>query len=277
MKKNLFTSFLAMLFIFIAQGMYAQTVNGTVSSDDGPLPGASVVVKSTGVGTTTDFDGNFSIQASNGDVLEVSFVGFSSQEITVAGQDQIVVFLETDNELEEVVVTGYGSQREKEITASVVKVEAEDFNQGAINDASQLLQGKVAGLQIYNRGGNPNAAATIRLRGISTVGANTQPLVVVDGVIGASLANVDPSDIETINVLKDGSAAAVYGSRGSSGVILVTTKSGREGRISLTYNGQVGVTEALNTVDIMTADEFRAQPGATDLGASTDWVDAVTR
>jgi len=277
MKKNLFTSFFAMLIMFVAQGMYAQTVNGTVSSEDGPLPGASVVVKGTGVGTTTDFDGNFTIQASTGDVLEVSFVGFSSQEITVAGQDQIVVFLETDNELEEVVVTGYGSQREKEITASVVKVEAEDFNQGAISDASQLLQGKVAGLQIYNRGGNPNAAATIRLRGISTVGANTQPLVVIDGVIGASLANVDPSDIETINVLKDGSAAAVYGSRGSSGVILVTTKSGREGRISLTYNGQVGVTEALNTVDIMTADEFRAQPGATDLGASTDWVDAVTR
>ncbi|MEL0298845.1 MAG: carboxypeptidase-like regulatory domain-containing protein, partial [Flavobacteriaceae bacterium] len=173
MKKNLFTSFFALLFIFVGQGMHAQTVNGTVSSDDGPLPGASVVVKGTGVGTTTDFDGNFSIETSNGDVLEVSFVGFSTQEITVSGQDQIVVFLETDNELEEVVVTGYGSQREKEITASVVKVEAEDFNQGAINDASQLLQGKVAGLQIYNRGGNPNAAATIRLRGISTVGANT--------------------------------------------------------------------------------------------------------
>ncbi|MGA1770940.1 MAG: carboxypeptidase-like regulatory domain-containing protein, partial [Flavobacteriaceae bacterium] len=115
-----------MAFMFIAQGMYAQTVNGTVSSEDGPLPGASVVVKGSGVGTTTDFDGNFAIEAASGDVLVVSFVGFSSQEVTVSGQDQITVFLEPDNELEEVVVTGYGSQREKEITASVVKVEAED-------------------------------------------------------------------------------------------------------------------------------------------------------
>jgi iron complex outermembrane receptor protein len=164
----------------------------------------------------------------------------------------------------------------KKLLPAVVKVDAEDFNKGNINDASQLLQGKVAGLQVYNRGGDPNAAATIRLRGISTVGANAQPLVVVDGVIGASLANVDPSDIESINVLKDGSAAAIYGSRGSSGVILVTTKSGKEGKVQFNYNGQLGVTSALNTVDIMTAQEFVAA-GGTNLGSDTDWVDEVTR
>jgi iron complex outermembrane receptor protein len=276
MKKNQFKAFLSALLFFVGVGMYAQSVSGTVTSEDGPLPGATVVVKGTANGTTTDFDGNFTIAASADAILEVSFVGFTTQEVAVGGQDQITITLATDNELEEVVVTGYGSQRQKEITSAVVKVDAEDFNKGNINDASQLLQGKVAGLQVYNRGGDPNAAATIRLRGISTVGANAQPLVVVDGVIGASLANVDPSDIESINVLKDGSAAAIYGSRGSSGVILVTTKSGKEGKVQFNYNGQLGVTSALNTVDIMTAQEFVAA-GGTNLGSDTDWVDEVTR
>ena len=276
MKKNQFKAFLSALLLFVGLGMYAQSVSGTVTSEDGPLPGATVVVKGTTNGITTDFDGNFSIAASADAVLEVSFVGFTTQEVAVAGQDQITITLATNNELDEVVVTGYGSQRQKEITAAVVKVDAEDFNQGSISDASQLLQGKVAGLQIYNRGGNPNAAATIRLRGISTVGSNAQPLIVIDGVLGASLANVDPSDIESINVLKDGSAASIYGSRGSSGVILVTTKGGKEGKVQFNYNGQFGVTSAMNTVDIMTAAEFVAA-GGTDLGSKTDWVDKVTR
>ena len=244
MKTFQFKAFLSAFFLLVSVGMYAQSVSGTVSSEDGPLPGATVVVKGTSNGTTTDFDGNFTIAADADAVLVVSFVGFTSQEVAVGGQDQISVMLAADNELEEVVVTGYGSQRSKEVTSAVVKIDEEEFNKGTINDASQLLQGKVAGLQVYNRGGDPNAAATIRLRGISTVGANTQPLVVVDGVIGASLANVDPSDIESINVLKDGSAAAIYGSRGSSGVILVTTKSGKEGKVSLTYNGQLGISSA---------------------------------
>jgi len=256
--------------------MYAQSVSGTVSSEDGPLPGATVVVKGTSNGASTDFDGNFTIAADADAILVVSFVGFTSQEVAVGGQDQISVMLAADNELEEVVVTGYGSQRSKEITAAVVKIDEEEFNKGTINDASQLLQGKVAGLQVYNRGGDPNAGATIRLRGISTVGANTQPLVVIDGVIGASLANVDPTDIESINVLKDGSAAAIYGSRGSSGVILVTTKSGKEGKVSLTYNGQFGISNAMNTVNVLNAAEFVAA-GGTDLGSSSDWVGAVTR
>jgi iron complex outermembrane receptor protein len=276
MKTFQFKAFLSAFFLLVSVGMYAQSVSGTVSSEDGPLPGATVVVKGTSNGTTTDFDGNFTIAADADAVLVVSFVGFTSQEVAVGGQDQISVMLAADNKLEEVVVTGYGSQRSKEVTSAVVKIDEEEFNKGTINDASQLLQGKVAGLQVYNRGGDPNAAATIRLRGISTVGANTQPLVVVDGVIGASLANVDPSDIESINVLKDGSAAAIYGSRGSSGVILVTTKSGKEGKVSLTYNGQLGISNAMNTVNVLNSEEFIAA-GGTDLGSSSNWVDAVTR
>ena len=276
MKTFQFKAFLSAFLLLVSVGMYAQSVSGTVSSEDGPLPGATVVVKGTSNGTSTDFDGNFTIAADADAVLVVSFVGFTSQEVAVGGQDQISVMLAADNELEEVVVTGYGSQRSKEVTSAVVKIDEEEFNKGTINDASQLLQGKVAGLQVYNRGGDPNAGATIRLRGISTVGANTQPLVVIDGVIGASLANVDPTDIESINVLKDGSAAAIYGSRGSSGVILVTTKSGKEGKVSLTYNGQFGISNAMNTVNVLNAAEFVAA-GGTDLGSSSDWVGAVTR
>ena len=276
MKKEFFKKISLVFAFFVTVGLYAQTVTGLVTSEDGPLPGATVQVKGTAIGVSTDFDGNFTIQADDTDVLLVSFVGFTSQEVAVGDQDQITVTLVADNELEEVVVTGYGSQKEKEITSAVVKVTAEEFNKGPINDATQLLQGKVAGLSIYNKGGNPNAPATIRLRGLSTVGANVSPLVVVDGVVGASLDNVDPNDIESINVLKDGSAAAIYGSRGSSGVIIVTTKGGKSGEVSLTYNGQLASASILNRIDVMNPDEFRAA-GGSDLGGETDWTEAVTR
>ena len=280
MKTIQFKAFLSALLFVVSMGVYAQSVSGTVSSEDGPLPGATVVVKGTSNGTTTDFDGNFSIEAGADDVLVVSFVGFATQEVAVGGQDQITVSLAADNELEEVVVTGYGSQRSKEITSAVVKVDQEEFNRGTINNANQLLQGKVAGLSIYNRGGNPNSAGVVRLRGISTVGANVQPLVVVDGIIGASLDNVDPADIETINVLKDGSAAAIYGSRGSAGVILVTTKRGADGSASFEYNGQFAMSTRANSIDVLTADEFTSGNFGLqgfDLGAETDWLDVVSR
>ena len=276
MKKEFFKKISLVFAFFVTVGMYAQTVSGLVTSEDGPLPGATVQVKGTAIGVSTDFDGNFTIQADDTDVLLVSFVGFTSQEVAVGDQDQITVTLVADNELEEVVVTGYGSQKEKEITSAVVKVTAEEFNKGPINDATQLLQGKVAGLSLYNKGGNPHAPATIRLRGLSTVGANVSPLVVVDGVVGASLDNVDPNDIESINVLKDGSAAAIYGSRGSSGVIIVTTKGGKSGEVSLTYNGQLASASILNRIDVMNPEEFRAA-GGSDLGGETDWTEAVTR
>ena len=139
-----------------------------------------------------------------------------------------------------------------------------------------MLQGKVAGLTIYNRGGNPNASSTIRLRGLSTIGANSSPLVVIDGVVGASLDNVDPSDIESFNVLKDASAAAIYGSRGSSGVLLVTTKKGQAGVSELTYSGQFSTSGVANQIDVMSPGEFVAA-GGRDLGSQTDWLDSVTR
>ena len=265
----------ALAFLFSGV-LSAQQISGNISDETGPLPGATVVVAGTNTGTVADFDGNYSISASAGDVLVFSFVGFTAQEVTVGNQDTINIVLVPSNELEEVLVTGYGSQQQKEITSAVVSVGEESFNKGAINDASQLLQGKVAGLTIYNRGGNPNSGSVIRLRGLSTIGANSSPLVVVDGVVGASLGNVDPSDIESINVLKDASAAAIYGSRGSSGVILVTTKKGGVGKTELTYNGQFTSSSVANQIDVMSPGEFIAA-GGRDLGSQTEWLDEVTR
>tara|TARA_R110002051_G_scaffold41085_1_gene85021 strand:- start:153 stop:3110 length:2958 start_codon:yes stop_codon:yes gene_type:complete len=256
----------------------AQTVSGTVSDASGPLPGASVLVKGTTNGTQTDFDGNYTLNnVDSGATLVFSYIGFKAMEVALNGRTTISITLEEDAQaLDEVVIVGYGSTTKKEITSAVAVVSEEEFNKGTINDASQLLQGKVAGLSIYNKGGNPNSEATIRLRGISTVGANSQPLVVIDGVVGASLANVDPNDISSINVLKDGSAAAIYGTRGSSGVILVTTKKGKSGDVKVTYNGQLSASEKLNTVSVMNGDQFAAA-GGTDLGSRTDWLEEVTR
>ena len=265
----------ALAFLFSGV-LSAQQISGNISDETGPLPGATVIVSGTNTGTVADFDGNYSISANAGDVLVFSFVGFTAQEVSVGNQDTINVVLVPSNELEEVLVTGYGSQQQKEITSAVVSVGSESFNKGAINDASELLQGKVAGLTIYNRGGNPNASSTIRLRGLSTIGANSSPLVVIDGVIGASLDNVDPSDIESFNVLKDASAAAIYGSRGSSGVLLVTTKKGQAGVSELTYSGQFSTSGVANQIDVMSPGEFVAA-GGRDLGSQTDWLDSVTR
>ena len=269
-------SILSFIAFLVSVGIYAQSVSGLVTSEDGPLPGATVLVKGTSNGTTTDFDGNFTINAGADDVLVVSFVGFVSQEVSVAGQDNITINLVSDSELEEVIVTGYGSQSQREITSATVNVNAEDFNQGPINDPVQLLQGKVAGLSIYKPGGNPNESPTIRIRGLSTLGANTSPLVVIDGVPGATLASIDPNDIESMTVLKDGSGAAIYGTRGSSGVILITSKKGRSGPMQVSYSTSFAQTSIAQEIPVLSPTEFVAN-GGTDLGTQTDWVDAITR
>ncbi len=278
MKIKLFKHLLSLSIMLFSGVMLAQTVTGKVSDESSPLPGATIMVKGTTNGTTTDFDGNYSLDNVGEDaVLVVSFVGYATQEIPVAGKSVINVVLAEDAQaLAEVVVVGYGSTTKKEITSSVTKLDEKEFNKGTINSPSQLLQGKIAGLSIYNKGGNPNEDAVIRLRGISTVGANSSPLVVIDGVIGASLNNVDPNDIESMTVLKDGSAAAIYGSRGSSGVIIVTTKKGKAGTTSISYNGSIASSVISNTIDRLDGDEFAAAGGA-DLGNRTDWLDLVTR
>ena len=163
------------------------------------------------------------------------------------------------------------------MTSAITSVKSEDFNKGTVNDPMQLLAGKVAGLAIARPGGDPNGTSTIRLRGIATFGANSEPLIVIDGVIGGSLSTVDPNDIASMDVLKDASAAAIYGSRGGSGVIIITTKSGKAGKVSVSYNGSVNTESIANKIPFMTADEYRKVPGAVDLGSSTDWLKVVTK
>jgi len=261
-----------------------RTVTGKVTSQtEGELPGVYVVVRGTATGVISDAEGNFSITVPGPEaVLTFSFIGYTSQEVTVGSQAVINVELEPSiSTLGEIVVTGYGTQKKKEITSAISSVRSDDFNKGNLNSPEQLIVGKVAGLSISKAGGDPNGGYTIRLRGLSTIGANTQPLVVIDGVIGGSLENVDPNDIESMSVLKDGSAASIYGTRGSSGVILVTTKQGKKGTAVVEYNVYGTAEMVAKNYPVMTAAEWRALKSeinttysntiGTDFGQNTDW------
>ncbi len=277
---------LALLLFGLAISLtYAQqrTVTGQVSSDEeGPIPGVNVVIQGTVTGAVTDVDGNFTINVPGPDaVLVFSSIGYSTVSVTVANQSTINVVLVADvTSLDEIVVIGYGTQKKKELTSAVANVKSDEFVKGNVNNPAQLIQGKVAGLSISKPGGNPNEGYTMRLRGMSTIGANTQPLVVIDGVIGGSLDNVDPNDIESIDVLKDGSAAAIYGTRGSSGVIIVTTKKGRRGTTQVDYNVLVTAESVAKYPNVMDATEWRAlsqETGlGTDFGGDTDWFKETT-
>jgi iron complex outermembrane receptor protein len=283
--KLLLRSFYILLFsIFLsAQILLAQTRKITGKVTDAtlgtPIQGATVQVKNTGIGTVTDASGNYSINfPANASVLVFSYVGFTIQEITVGDKSVVDVKLAASaDKLSEVVVVGYGTQRKREVTSAITTVTAEQFNKGNISDVAQLLQGKAAGLSISRPGGDPNQAFTIRLRGLSTLGANTQPLVVVDGQTGADINTVDPNDIQSVDILKDGSAAAIYGTRGSAGVILITTKKGRTGAPQIGYSGSVSTESPIKFTKHMTAEEFRALGKGIDYGASTDWNEEITR
>src|SRR5258706_4255086 len=279
------------LAVFLVCGSVAalaqQAVTGKVLSADDKtsIPGVNIVEKGTSNGTVTDADGNFKINVGSNATLVFSFVGYASHEVPVGSQNEVNVTLVSDVQaLAEVVVVGYGTQEKKEISGSVVSVKAEDFNKGNVSDPAQLLAGKVAGLNISRAGGDPNEGFNIRLRGLSTVGANTGPLIVIDGVIGADLRSVDPNDIASMDVLKDGSAAAIYGTRGSSGVILITTKKGKAGKTTVEYNGSVSAESIAKSAPMLTADEFRNYSKDTgypkspiDFGSNTDWVKAISQ
>jgi iron complex outermembrane receptor protein len=276
MKIHFLKNIKYLFVLMIGLQMSAQNIKGVVLGESEPLPGATVLVKGTNNGTTTDFDGNFSIQANQDDILVISFVGFLTQEVEIGNQSNLTISLLQDL-LEEVVVTGYGTQKKEEITSAIVSISSEDFNGGNINDPTQLLQGKIAGLNVARVGSNPNEEFTLRLRGLSTFGANAEPLVIIDGVIGGSLNSVDPADIESINVLKDAAAAAIYGTRGSSGVIIITTKTAKGGAKSgFEYRGYLSSEQISNRIQYASYDDFLSY-GGNDLGSKTDWVDEVTR
>ena len=226
--KHLFL--LLTLLSFSLTALAQQKVTGKVKDSSGePVIGASVVVKGNNtMGTITDFDGNFMLDVPAKSVLVISYIGYVTQEVPTAGKNSLEIVLKEDTKtLDEVVVIGYGTQRKGDVTSSVASVKADNFVKGAVKDVGQLIQGKVAGLAITNPNGDPTGSTQIRLRGTNTIGgANTAPLVLIDGIPG-ELGTVAPEDVESVDVLKDGSAAAIYGTRGTNGVILVTTKQAK--------------------------------------------------
>lgn len=296
---------LTVLLVFGFAPIFAQqVVSGKVtSSDDGaPLPGVNILEKGTTNGTVSDGDGSFKISVGANAVLDFSFIGYVSQEITVGNQTTINVVLQADvTALQEVVVVGYGEVKKKDATGAVVNISNKDFNKGVLTSPQDLLVGKFAGVAITSSSGAPGAGSTIRIRGGSSLSASNDPLIVIDGfpvdnntVSGVSnaLASINPNDIETFTVLKDASATAIYGSRASNGVIIVTTKKGKEGKPKFGYNATVSVSSPIKYMDVFTGDQYRsfittlAQTGVSGLNqsavsllgtASTDWQKEIFR
>jgi TonB-linked SusC/RagA family outer membrane protein len=260
-------------------------VAGVVTSakDQGPLPGVSVLIKGSTKGVTTDGNGRFNIEASPNDVLVFSYIGHLSAEQPVGDRTVINISLrEESNNLEEVVVVGYGTQKRNEINSAVSNVKAEDFNAGGSRSPMDLIQGKVAGLNITRtQGNNPNSSASIQLRGINSLKGGTMPLVVIDGIPGGNLDLIQQDDIETFSVLKDGSAAAIYGTRGNAGVILITTKKGKAGDPRYDYSTYLQHEAVDRKPDYLSANDFRDLIGQgiinqdQDLGGSTDLYDEL--
>ena len=281
-SRNLCYRLLLMLaVVFFALDVSAQTtINGQVKDDMGEaVIGASIVVKGTSNGTVTDFDGNFTLKCQSGAKLVITYIGYTPQE--VAAKDGMQVTLKEDvAQLNEVVVVGYGSMAKKEISSSVVQISKDQFNQGAASDAMALVAGKVAGLNVASSAdANPNAMTDIQVRGAGSLSASNGPLVVIDGIAGGDLRNIATQDVESITVLKDAGSAAIYGTRGATGVILVTTKkgSGTAGVTNVTYDSYIALNIQKQKPDILSTDEFRRSRRGQDYGADTNWWDEITR
>ena len=267
--------------VFFTLDVAAQaTVNGHVKDETGEaIIGASVVVKGTSNGTVTDFDGNFTLKCQSGSKLVITYIGFTPQE--QSAKDGMEVTLKEDvAQLNEVVVVGYGSMAKKEISSSVVQIGKDQFNQGAASDAMALVAGKVAGLNVASTAdANPNAMTDIQVRGAGSLTASNGPLVVIDGIAGGDLRNIATQDVESITVLKDAGSAAIYGTRGANGVILVTTKkgSGTAGVTNVTYDSYIALNIQKSKPDILSTDEFRRSRRGQDYGGDTDWWKEITR
>lgn len=272
--------------VIVDRNQQTRRISGKVTSleNNEPLPGVNIVEKGTQNGTITDLNGSYSIEISPGAILVFSSVGFAREEVEVASQSVINLVLTPDiQQLQELVVIGYGEQKRGDITSSVTSVKSENFVKGNVKDAGQLLTGRVAGLTIVSPSGDPTSSSQIILRGNTTLlGASMNPLVLIDGVPG-DLRTVAPEDIESIDVLKDGSAAAIYGTRGTNGVILVTTRRATGDVSSVEYSSYVSVQSIARKLNLSTAADFRRQiendyrQENTDFGETTDWLDEISR
>lgn len=256
-------------------------VSGRVTDENNvPLPGVNVLVKGTTIGTTTDSEGVYAISVPDGStVLVFSFIGFASQEVSINNQSVLDVQLQSDLvSLQEVVVVGYGTQEKKDLTSAVATVTNKDLLPGAFNSPLQMIDGKVPGVTISNpAAGDPNRQTDIQVRGAASIDAGNGPLIIIDGMPGGDLRNVAQQDIESITVLKDGSAAAIYGSRGANGVILITTKQGKAGKVAVTYDSFFDHDKVAAKPDILSPEEFVANNRDIDRGARTNWYDELIR
>ena len=280
-KKLCYRLLMMLAVMFFALDVSAQAmINGHVKDETGEdVIGASVMVKGTSDGTVTDFDGNFKLQCKLGATLVITYIGYNPQELP-AKDGMEVIIKEDVAQLNEVVVVGYGSMAKKEISSSVVQISKDQFNQGAASDPMALIAGKVAGLNVAaTADANPNAMTDIQVRGAGSLTASNGPLVVIDGIAGGDLRNIATQDVESITVLKDAGSAAIYGTRGANGVILVTTKkgSGTAGVTNVTYDSYIALNFQKPRVDILTTDEFRRSRRGQDYGADTDWWEEITR
>lgn len=270
----------------VASLAWAETlaVRGTVSDPTGePLIGATVVIQGTTAGTVTDYDGNFNLSNVASDAkLEISYVGFETQVVEVNGRNVINVTLsDAGLMVEELVVIGYGSLSKKEVSSSIVQIDAKDFNKGAMNNPMEMLQGKVAGLNVASTAAaDPNSTSDLQIRGAGSLSTNNSPLVVIDGIAGGDIRNIAAQDIESITVLKDAGSAAIYGTRGANGVIIVTTKKGagnEAGHFSVTYDSYFDCNVANARPRVLTPEEYRRSRRGTDYGASTDWYSQIVK
>lgn len=282
-----FALFMALFLMNVSWAFAQLTVTGNAQSTSGePLIGVNVVEKGTTNGTVTDLDGNYTLRVAKGKTLVFSYIGFLSQEVVVNGAKVNVTLKEDTETLDEVVVIGYGSMARKDVTSSITTVKADQLNVGVFSDAASMLQGKVAGLTITTTG-DPNGSPSITLRGSSSLrtGQAMQPYYVIDGIPGVDISIVAPDDIESIDVLRDATATAIYGSKAANGVIIINTKKGKHGaeRTNVSYSGYVAFDNILNTLDMASADDLRAYAEATgatlanDMGANTNWQDEVLR
>ena len=282
------------LMLFTAAALAQTTVSGKVtdSKDGSPVSGVTVNVKGTKVSVITGSDGTYKLVAPSGKTtLVFTSIGFAPQEAAI-GAEVNISFVQSSTQLNDVVVIGYGTAKKKDLTGAVTAISSKDFQKGAITTPEQLIAGKVAGVSITSNGGAPGAGSTIRIRGGASLSASNDPLIVVDGVpldnggIAGSanaLALINPNDIETFNILKDASATAIYGSRASNGVIIITTKKGRKGKTVFSFNTQISAGMISRKADVLSASEFRDYVNANGTAvqkaymgtANTDWQDEI--
>ena len=285
-SKGLMRALILALLLLNSTMMFAQNaVSGQVKDQTGePLIGVSILEQGTNNGTVTDINGNFRLNVAQGKTLNISYIGYKTQAVRVSGNRLNVVLEEENTNLNEVVVVGYGTMRRKDVTSSITTVKAEDLNRGVFTDPASMLQGKVAGL-VVTSSGDPNGSPSITLRGASSLRSGAMsPYYVVDGIPGVDISMVAPDDIESIDVLRDATATAIYGSKAANGVIIITTKSGgKTERTNVSYNGYVAFDNVLNTLDMASASDIRDYVKKNNINymydgnGNTDWQDEVLR